>query len=519
MTTRRSLLAGTIAAGGMALWRQGYARSDNETLVIADQRGDHGLLAPYTHVTNGYGYVFTSYLFDSLVGQDVQGIGVPALARAWRASADAMTWELELDPRARWHDGTPVTAADVLFTMDYMRQHPYPFGAVDGIVSVRASGGRRLHIGLARPDAGFVRNVLMTAPMLPRHIYAGQTSPLRFSTLQAATGSGPYRLAKYDKAQGRYLLESNPGYYLGTPRYARIVIARMGPEAAIEGIRRGDVDVLTDLPFELVTRARRSGLQVLMTASRHVERLVFNHQGLFADRRARQGLAHAIDRAALADIAHRGAANVAAIGYFQPGSPWFSPSAVRSYSLDRSRADGLLRAAGWQRGPHGRWQHTGQPVNLRLVADARSRKTLIVLAEQLEAFGCGVDLRILEPASLQQAVLADAFDLMLRSTSTIGDPSSITSRVLGDAWTSDRYPDSDGTMRALLQAQASMTRDEDRRQALAKFSALYAQTLPSLMLADPLWAVVHGPRIAPRFLPDGIASGIPIALPKCLLIT
>lgn len=517
MTTRRSLLAGAIGAGGLALWRPGHARIDSETLVIADQRGDHGLLAPYAHAINGFGYVFTSYLFDSLVGQDAQGTGVPALATAWRASVDAMTWELELDPKARWHDGKPVTAEDAVFTLDYLRRHPYAFAPVDGIASTRASGSTRLRIDLVRPDAGFVRNVLMTVPILPRHIYASRSLPRQFVMPEAATGSGPYRLAKYDRAQGRYMLERNANYYLGAPKFARIAIVRMGPETAIEGIRRGEVDVLTDLPFELVARAKSAGLRVLTTASRHVERLVFNHKGLFAERSARQGLAHAIDRHALVDTVHPGAAKVAEIGYFQPGSPWFSPLPAQSYPPDRFRADGLLHAAGWQRGSQGRWHDAGQAVNLRLVADARARKPLVVLAEQLDAFGCGVDLRILEPASLQQTVSANEFDLLLRSTSTIGDPSGIASRVLGSAWTSDRYPDPDGRMRAVLDAQASAARGEDRQRFLAKFSALYAETLPSLMLSDPLWAVAHGPRITPRFLPDGIASGIPIAVPKCLL--
>lgn len=518
MTTRRALLAGAMAAGSMALWRPSHAHTDGGTLVIADQRGDHGLLAPYTHAGNGLGYVFTSYVFDSLVGQDIQGTGVPALATAWRAFRDAMTWELQLDPKARWHDGKALTAEDVAFTLEYMRQHPYAFATVDAIASVRTAGRARLRIDLQRPDAGFVRNVLMTVPILPRHIYTSQASPRQFAAPQAATGSGPYRLAKYDKAQGRYMLERNTSHHLGASKYSRIAIVRMTPEAAIEGIKRGDVDVLTDLPFELVARAKSAGLQVLTSASQHVERLVFNHNGLFSKRSARQGLAHAIDRNALVDIVHSRAAKVAATGYFQPGSPWFSPPVAPSHPHDRLRADGLLRAVGWQRGARGRWQRAGQAITLRLVGEARSRKMLVVLAEQLEAFGFGIEVRILEQASLQQAISANEFDLMLRATSTIGDPSAVVSRVLGNTWTADRYPDRDGRMRALFDAQASTPRGEDRQRLLADFSALYAEELPSLMLANPFYAVAHGPRITPRFLPDGIASGIPIALPKCLLI-
>jgi peptide/nickel transport system substrate-binding protein len=503
----------------MLLWRSSLAHAENgSTLVIADQRGDHGLLAPYTHAVNGFAYVFTSYVFDSLVGQNAQGSAVPALAAAWRLSADHLTWDLDLNRKAFWHDGKPVTTEDVLFTLDYMRRHPYVFATLDTIASAAASGSNSLRIRLGRPDAGFIRNVLMALPILPRHVYADQPSPRQFVSTLAATGSGPYRLTKYDKAQGRYLLERNDNYYQGLPQFARIVIVRMSPEAAIEGIRRGDVDVLTDLPAELVARAKGAKVSMLTATSAHVERLVFNHHGLLANRSARQALACALDRQALVDIAHPGAADVAAIGYFQPGSPWFSSGAAQPYPHDRQRAERLFRSVGWQRSAQGRWEHSGKTITLRLVAEVRFRRMLMVVAEQLETFGIGVDLRILEQASLQQTVSANEFDLLLRSTSTMGDPSALVTRVLGAAWMADRYPDSDGRMRAVIERQASVLGSEERRRLLGRFSEMYADVLPSLMLANPTFSVAHGPRLIPVFIPDGIASGIPVALPKSLLV-
>ena len=518
MLSRRTLLAALLAASSLATVSgpAAQAQDGGERLVITDARGDYGLLAPYTHATNGPGYIYTSYIFDTLLDQDVEGSLVPGLARSWQVSDDHLVYDLTLDEAARWHDGTPVSAQDVAFTFAYMRDHPHAFVSLDALETVEAVADDRVSITLSRPDSSFPTNVLATMMVLPRHIYADQSTPVQFGDPVAATGSGPYRLVEYDRAQGRYLLESNPDYYRGALRFDEVAIVRMTPEAAIQAMQAGEVDLISDLPYELVPQAEAAGISVLTVASNHPERLVFNHRGLFASRALRQALAYAIDRKELADIAYPDAALPASTGYFQPGSPWSSGEAPEDYTLDRDHADRLIVEAGWERDASGRWTRESQPVELRLITDSRYRRSATVLAEQLETYGFSVDLRLLEVAALQQQAQADDFDLMLRPTSTIGDPGAILSRVLGNSWTSDRFPDADGEMRGLIEAQSAATDPEERLKLLHRFEALYAEELPSLMLVNALWATGHNDRISPAFLPDGVASGIPMALHKSM---
>lgn len=518
MLNRRTLLATMLASTALAVRPNpaALAQDGGERLVITDARGDYGLLAPYTHATNGPGYLYTSYVFDTLLDQDVEGTIVPGLAKSWQVSTDHRTYDLVLDPSARWHDGTAVTAADAAFTFSCMQAHPHPFVSLETVETAEAVADDRIRITLARPDSSFLTNVLATMMVLPRHIYESQPEPARFGDAAAATGSGPYRLARYDKAQGRYVLERNPDYHRGTPRFAQVAIVRMTPEAAIQAMRAGEADIISDLPYELVPQARAAGITVLTVASNHPERLVFNHRGLFASRALRHGLAHSIDRKALAEIAYPDAAFPASVGYFQPGSPWHSGAEVADYAYDRQRADALFESAGWSRDTDGRWTVDGRPLELRLITDGRYRRSATVLAEQIEASGLSVDLRLLEVAALQQQAQAEDFDLMLRATSTIGDPGAILSRVLGKSWTSDRFPDEDGRMRALIEAQAAAMDHGQRLEFLHRFEALYAEELPSLMLVNALWATAHNDRVTPAFLPDGIASGIPMALHKSM---
>ncbi len=93
--------------------------------VIGDRK-DWGFPAPYFHYPRGPGYLRMSMVFDTLIWKDAKGF-IPMLADTWRYDPGRRAYIFELNPRARWHDGRPVTAADVVFTLAYMKRHPYPW--------------------------------------------------------------------------------------------------------------------------------------------------------------------------------------------------------------------------------------------------------------------------------------------------------------------------------------------------------------------------------------------------------
>ncbi|MFN4011265.1 MAG: ABC transporter substrate-binding protein [Pannonibacter sp.] len=497
----------------------GIAQTTGEKrpLVIADSRGDYGLLAPFTHMKNGPAYLYTSYIFDTLVAQDKQGNPVPGLATAWTRSTDGLSWEVELDDRARWHDGKPVTAEDVAFTVTYMAEHPYAFASTSGIASVEVLTSTRLKLQLKQSDAGFVSGLLTSLPILPQHIYSSISNPEVFAERAAATGSGPYILETQDKAQGRYLLRRNEDYYRGTPLYPAVAIVKMSTDAAIVALKSGEIDVITDVPLDRAEAIRSSGFKLVEAPSNHPMRLTFNHAGPFGAKAARQALAHVIDRQALVDIAYRGAAVVADPGFFQKGSPWRDPQGQLSYPIDISKANALLTSLGWSRDEAGRWSWNNQPVTLRLVAQPQAKAVATAVTDQLEAFGLAVDLRLLEPAQVQQQIETGTYELALFSSSTLGDPVSLIRKVFGPAFNSDRFPDHP-ELRKLLQEQAISANAADRLSLLHKAQALYAAELPSLFLVNPIWATAHNDRVSPTFLPDGVAIGIPMAMHQAVLL-
>ena len=93
-----------------------------DVLTIADPTGDWGFPSPYGHYSRGPGYVRMSLIFDTLVWKDQNGY-VPALAESWQMDGDAYVFKLRKN--ASWQDGEPFSADDVVFTVNYIKEHSY----------------------------------------------------------------------------------------------------------------------------------------------------------------------------------------------------------------------------------------------------------------------------------------------------------------------------------------------------------------------------------------------------------
>jgi len=496
------------------------AQADTNTptrLVISNSNTDWGLATPYLQARGGMGYMLTHYVFDNLAGQDRSGALAPELASGWEVADDGLSIDVTLDPDARWHDGRDVTSADVTFTFDYMTQHPHAFVSLDNVAGTEALSPDHLRISLHHPDAGFAASVLVGLPILPHHIYRDQTSPRQFSDPDAMIGSGPYRLSRHERAKGRYVFSAVPDYYGGAQKYDEILIAKLQPEAAIQAAANGQVDVISDLPNRLVEMARSRGLQVKAAPSGHPVKLRFNHGGLFAEMPRRQALAHILDRQALADIAYRGGASIASLGYLQDNSAWYRPDSVHDYPQDPEQAAALLTRSGWTRDAAGRWLQDGEPITLRLITSDREAALAQVLQDQLDAFGLEVAVRVLERGALRDVALGSDYDLILAGGSTLGDPVTILERVFGHRWNNERYQ-GDGTLLKLAEAQAQSLDPNKRAALLAAFQQRYSRELPAIQLLNLHRAIAHDPDTQPWFFADGLSVGIPVATHKYMLL-
>lgn len=327
---------GFAAAGLLLLLLFNSSLAADETidvLTIADPTGDWGFPSPYGHYSRGPGYVRMSLIFDTLVWKDENGY-VPALAESWQLEDEAYVFNLRKN--VTWQDGEPFTANDVVFTIDYIKEHPYQWVNSKPIKDAEALDDYTVKLYLNGSYAPFLDMVAGTLPILPEHIYNDAANPAEFLEDEALTGTGPYRLVDYDKTEGTYLFEANDDYYLGVPMVKQLKFVKVSNEMAAAALEKGDVDAAT-VPPEKAEELEGKDFEVLKGSHDGITKIMVNHKKEpFSDVRFRQAIYYAIDRQALVDTALRGYGITASPGLFALDSEWYNTD-VEEYAYDPAK--------------------------------------------------------------------------------------------------------------------------------------------------------------------------------------
>ena len=294
-------------------------------------------------------------LFVTLVQYDSLLEPRPYHARAWRWSADRRVLTLDLHPSLRWHDGTPTTARDVVFTIDAARDPAtgYPrYGDLAGVQAVAAPDDTTVVVRFATPQAEFPL-VFAELPVLPAHLLAEvpRAGMRRAGFNLAPVGNGPFRFVAREAGR-RWVFERNADFPLamgGPPAIRRFVVAIVDEATTkFAGLVSGELDVAGIGPLQAELVANDPALRVLTYPVLFASTIVLNtSQPPFDDPRVRHALSFAIDRERVIDAALAGYA-VPAAGPVPPDNPLALPDSARR---DPVAADSLLDAAGWPRGP------------------------------------------------------------------------------------------------------------------------------------------------------------------------
>lgn len=365
---------------------------------------------------------------------------VPELARKW-TRRDSVTVDFELDPRARWHDGRPVTSADVLLAWSVIHTPSLAvdLAPYDLIADVTARDSLTVRVRFSRPSSEQVYTAGFLLQPLPAHLLGSlsrdslRSAPL----LHAPVGNGPYRYVR--RVPGQLLeLEANPRFFLGTPGIGRLIFRYVpSTDAQVNLLLAGQTDVMSDVPASALSRIAAAPDLTLVTApGSFVTYLLFNAKSpgdsshahpILADRDTRHALAQSLDVAAIASQA------------FGPGVQ--TPRAVRSQAWywvggdrdpgrpDTAAARRSFRAAGW--GDHdgdGVLDRAGQPLELTLIYPVQS-SVFAGIAVQVEQSWrrMGVRLRLepIDGAVWLQRRAAGRFDVDIAGVHQDPSPASL----------------------------------------------------------------------------------------------
>jgi peptide/nickel transport system substrate-binding protein len=507
---RDSLLWG-LAAGLLILFAAGCATAADEggsvpVYTVADTTGDWGFPSPFAHYSRGPGYTRMSYLFDTLIWKDDEG-RVPALAERWEMEGDEV-YIFHLRDGVIWHDGEELTADDVVFTVDYIKEHPYQWVDSGIIESAEALDDHTVKVTLSEPYAPFLDQVAGTLPILPEHIWAEVDDPVNYRDQEALVGTGPYTLAvdDYDMVQGTYRYVAYQDYYLGEPMVSELRFVKISAPNAAAELLQGNVNTAGIEP-EMIDQLEGSFEILSVPAHWWNYKLMINHQKEpMSDESFRQALAYAIDRDELVEIAARGYGLAGSPGFVPPDNDWYNPEIDDYYPHDPAKAEELLDDAGYD----------GETIELIVKGgDAEAERIGELIEADLEAVGIDVDLRTMDSKTVDSKVKDWDFDLAVSGHGgVIGDPNFLASNTIDmESFNSARYDD-DSELTALLEEQMTETDEDARHDLIDDAQVLYAEDVPAISLYYTESFVAHDGQVELYYTYNGMALGIPIALNK-----
>jgi peptide/nickel transport system substrate-binding protein len=376
---------------------------------------------------------------------------VPLLARSW-ARRDSLTLAFDLDPRARWHDGRPVTSRDVVFTMRRARDPaiaPRLANMTRRIASVEPEGDGRVVFRFREVYAEQLYDATFHAAILPAHLLGNLPPTIQAWGAFAAqpVGSGPYRWVR--RQEGEFIeLAANEEFFLGTPAIKRVIVrVAVSPDARINLLLSGEADATENIPPPItnIERVEAAGhVKLVPVPSSNLGYLLFNHRDparrdqphpILADRDMRRALVLALDRPGLV------AAILGRYGEvpFGPASSqlWIRHGTPAADSQDQSTARRLLIGRGWvDRDQDGvRENRSGEPLVLRLMVTTSSQQRqqmAFIIQEQLRQVGVRIELVRVEPAVWAERRAAGDFDIDFSAATQDPSPSG-----LAYSWTCD----------------------------------------------------------------------------------
>lgn len=424
--TVTTAVAGALALAALSMPAAAQTAQRGGTLVVGSSQQPRHLNGA---VQSGIATAMPStQLFASPLRFDEQWNPQPYLAEKWSLASDGKSLTLNLRKGAVFHDGQPITSADVAFSiMAIKANHPFQtmFGPVE---KVDTPDAQTAIIRMSTPHPAIVLAMSPAlCPILPRHIY-GDGTDLKSHPRNSANvvGSGPFKLVEFTAGQ-RIVMERFDKFFLPGRPYLDRVIINIVPDSSslVLGVERGDIQMLpyASLPSDLRRMAKNPALA--MTSKGYegigaINWLAFNTaKKPLDDVRVRKAIAYAIDRKFITKALHAGFSKPAE-GPIMPGTP-FATDDVTHYNLDLKKSAALLDEAGYK--ANGDGERMKLTVDYIPGQDDQQKNVAEYLRSQLKKVGVTVEVRASAdfPAWAKRMASHD-FDMSIDSVFNWGDP-------------------------------------------------------------------------------------------------
>jgi len=509
------IVAGAVLAAGLAAG-VGYAPRPALAVDGEDCGGHRGgtLVVTSTQIPRHLNPAVQSGIATALPGAqvfasplrfDTDWNAEPYLAERVDVSADGRTVTIVLRDGVTFHDGAPVTAEDVKFSIETIKaNHPFqsmlaPVEEVE-VVDARTTV---LHLSQPHPAIELAMSPALM-PILPKHVYGDGQDIASHPANSAPVGSGPFRFVEFTPAE-RIVLERNPDYFLdGKPCLDRIVVNIVrDSSSAVLSLERGEAHLQ---PFTISARdiqrlQARDHLGVTSDGYAGlgaINWLAFNTRKAPLDNRdVRRAIAYGIDRSFITERLQQGIA-APATGPITPDSPFYTAE-VESYDQDLDRANALLDAAGFSRNADGvRFALT---IDYIPGSDEQQKNIAEFLKPTLRQIGVDLNVRAAPDfPTWAQRVAGGDFDLTMDIVFNWGDPvigvhrTYLTDNIRPQIWTNTQGYSNPRVDEILARAAVELDMDK-RRELYREFQQIVVDDVPIFFVNLLPYHTVHDRRV------------------------
>jgi peptide/nickel transport system substrate-binding protein len=337
-------------------------------------------------------------------GRDGKSL-TPTLATGYTVSSNRTVWTFTLRKGVKFSNGAPLTAKDVVFSLNAARNPKNVFSFVDSaIASVSAPDDSTVVVKTKYPWAPLLADIAFIGNAVVPAKYGGQTAAAFYNH---PIGTGPFKFDKYVK--GQYVkLVKNPDYWQpGRPHLDSVTFdAIANGNTRVSQLESGQAQVIESAPYSLISSLKSAGFNTGLYPSTRIDYVTMNEKvKQFADVHVRRAISEAVDRAALMKAVFFGQGTVADSPFMPAVTYYTSNAGVLPFSLAQAKHE-LAKSS---------YPHGGFSIDFIAAAGDQVQSTVAQIIQQdLKPLNINVNIRSLDPS--QVTAQEQSFHFGMRET-------------------------------------------------------------------------------------------------------
>jgi len=404
-------------------------------------------------------YEFWNLQYATLTDKAAEDFAtIPGLAESWEGSEDGKTYTYTLREGLLWSDGEPLTADDIVFTVNRGREEEWlNHSSTVQNLTARAIDERTVEIKSSVPDP---KLPTMDVYILPEHVWGKlDADAITKYAGRDGVGSGPFTLTEFQRGQF-WRLAANENFWGGRPEVDEVVFRLFNnKDAMVAALRQGEVDAIHDVPNQSFASVESTeGIVALSGQQGGFDEIALNggrpeshrfdgisngHPAL-SDIEFRKAIQHAIDKETIIDRVLVGLGTPATTISPSANPSWIPEIPVEEqFTFDLAKANEILDAAGYEdTNGNGIREMPGGGDDINLVYTVRSESQVAAPVAEfvsgwLEEVGIGTTLKPMNDTTLIEVIGKGEYDLFHWGWTPFVDPDPMLSYFVCDQLSSD----------------------------------------------------------------------------------